>query len=192
MAKRPRNRAFSFIELLTVLSILAVLAALLLPAFAEARRDAAKTPCAENLRQIGHCFALYAADWDDYYPTAINPWDRQNAELMTEFPRPWGTIPSITEALAPYATAYALWRCPLDRSSFEQYGTSYDFADRQFFGKPMSRFNASAFKVAHDIGGWHSGTFEWADHDHIEWRENELFGDDHVAYGYARIFVTRP
>lgn len=56
--------AFSLIELLVVVSIIAVLAALLMPAVGLVRQAAATVQCASNLRQLGIAALSYANDWD--------------------------------------------------------------------------------------------------------------------------------
>jgi len=60
--------------LLVVIAIIAVLAALLLPALGSARENAHRTACANNLRQIGVLSQLYADDCNGYYPfSSQNP-----------------------------------------------------------------------------------------------------------------------
>ena len=62
--RRARRQAFTLVELLVVIGIIALLLSLLLPALSRARQTARKTVCASNLRQIGAGWLLYAIDND--------------------------------------------------------------------------------------------------------------------------------
>jgi prepilin-type N-terminal cleavage/methylation domain-containing protein len=66
MSHPDSRRRFTLVELITVVAIVAILASLLLPALARARRSAYQVVCASNLKQIGVAFELYAGDHGDY------------------------------------------------------------------------------------------------------------------------------
>jgi len=69
----PKKTGFTLVELLVVVAIIGVLAAILLPALVRAREAAMRTSCLNNLRQIGIAFRLYLLENKDTYPAAQDP-----------------------------------------------------------------------------------------------------------------------
>src|SRR5206468_2013279 len=63
-----RRNGFTLIELLVVIAIIAILAAILFPVFAQARDKARQADCMSNLKQLGTACAMYANDYDGYFP----------------------------------------------------------------------------------------------------------------------------
>jgi len=65
----PRARdGFTLIEMLIVVAIMAILAAILFPAFEIARENGRRASCQTNLHQLGLCFVQYSQDSDERFP----------------------------------------------------------------------------------------------------------------------------
>jgi prepilin-type N-terminal cleavage/methylation domain-containing protein len=62
------KHAFTLVELLVVVAIIAILAALLLPALSRAKESARRTSCISNSRQVNMAIRLYADDYLDAFP----------------------------------------------------------------------------------------------------------------------------
>ncbi len=88
---RCRSSAFTIIELLIVIAIIAVLTGLLLPAMSGAREEARRTVCRANLHQIGVAVLMYAERHNGIAPFEGNMgntvWDgRRRVSVGRAFP----------------------------------------------------------------------------------------------------------
>ncbi|RYF59182.1 MAG: DUF1559 domain-containing protein, partial [Cytophagaceae bacterium] len=98
---KNQRTGFTLIELLVVIAIIAILAAILFPAFARARENARRASCQSNLKQIGLGFAQYSQDYDEKYPVGT----RGNLG------QGWGG------PLYPYLKSVQVFSCPSDTTS---------------------------------------------------------------------------
>jgi prepilin-type N-terminal cleavage/methylation domain-containing protein/prepilin-type processing-associated H-X9-DG protein len=75
MVRSSERRAFSLIELLVVIGIIALLLAMLMPALAHSREGANRVKCLNALRNIGQAAQLHANEHVGYFPLAGWHWD---------------------------------------------------------------------------------------------------------------------
>ena len=99
-----KNPGYTLIEILVVSSIIAVLAALLLPVIARARDGPRRVQCAANLRQLGVALHMYVADNDGLIPETFG------------FPHAmiWRNDfgPTAHGRLMPYVGSRSVYYCP--------------------------------------------------------------------------------
>ena len=113
-------------ELLVVIAVIAILAALLLPALSKAKARAMETKCAANLRAWGQAFYLYAPDYNGYLPHTDDEgrndppftYDAKHPEHECGYvdvlppymgQRPWRDYPDGQKPTG------GIWQCPLAR-----------------------------------------------------------------------------
>jgi len=70
--RSSRKAAFTLVGLLIIIAVIAILAAMLLPALASAKRKAQRINCVNNLKQDGLAFRIWEGDNGDKYPMAVS------------------------------------------------------------------------------------------------------------------------
>lgn len=85
----PRSRGFTLVELLVCIVVIAVLAAMLLPALARAKKAALKTGCLNNEKQVGVASQLYAQD--DFYDALAGTASNADDDMNWLFPQYFST-----------------------------------------------------------------------------------------------------
>jgi prepilin-type N-terminal cleavage/methylation domain-containing protein len=124
MYSKQQKTAFTLIEILIVIAIIAILAAMLLPTLSLAKAKGQRISCMNNLRQLGVACHVYMADNDgrlvENWPYAIaanletNCWMHGNMREALQATN-YGLLR--TGKLFPYANNLNTYRCPADRST---------------------------------------------------------------------------
>jgi len=119
--------AFTLVELLAVIAILALLIAILLPALSRAKEKAREAACLSNLKQLQTCAKLYSMDYDGFLPPNRHVYDigtgGPSAGWSDDMTWCAGLAPYDTTTenieralLFPYNKSTGIYRCPADMS----------------------------------------------------------------------------
>ena len=106
---RKRYGGFTLIEILVVVAIIVILAAMLLPALRQARERARQAVCKNNLKQIGLAIVMYSEDNNEYYPIYLS-----EGSSIGWHDRVWKYTGQDPNKVVPRART--LFRCPSDNS----------------------------------------------------------------------------
>ncbi len=119
----PRTpAAFTLVELLVVIAVMGILAALLLPAMSKAQERGRATACLSNLRQVGLSLQGYTQDHENKMPVLYD------APVSTNGFPVANPLPTIDVVLSNYLGNARVLLCPSDRRDlFALTGSSYSW-----------------------------------------------------------------
>jgi len=113
-----KKSGFTLIEILVVVAIIALLAAILFPVFGRARENARRASCMSNLKQIMLGVMMYTQDYDERLPILVST-DYPGSRVMPWFQR-----------LVPYIKSSQLFQCPSDNNTTERLQDAVPSAQR--------------------------------------------------------------
>ena len=122
-----RTNAFTLVELLVVIAVIAILAAILLPVLDKAKQRALGIQCLGNLRQIGTGLKMYCDDDSGLFPINLSGSDSDDVVNWVagrmDYDSPGQNTNSALlidphhSQLSGYVKNPLLYRCPSDRSA---------------------------------------------------------------------------
>jgi len=166
--KRSRQNAFTLVEILVIVAVIAILAALILPVYQRIKAAGQAAACLANLRQVGAGLNAYLNDNAMKMPTL------QLARSSVN-----DNVPVIDNTFDKYLTDHRVFICPSDNQGLGvSTGTSY-FWNVALNGQPVASLNfltlttnSSQIPILSDKVGWHL---------YLDNKVNILYADGHVT-----------
>lgn len=124
-AMKRRVKGFTLVELLTVIAIISILTAILIPAVGKAKAKVVSVQCRNHLKQLQICWQLYVTDQDDRVPpnrseqvngiwrSSRDSWIGLNSALYDDT---YATIEGGILFRYDYNRTVGIYHCPADKS----------------------------------------------------------------------------
>jgi prepilin-type processing-associated H-X9-DG protein/prepilin-type N-terminal cleavage/methylation domain-containing protein len=148
---RQLAAAFTLVELLVVISIIAILAALLLPSLAKAKEQAHQVNCMSNLKQLDLCWELYADDNGGFFAPNDDISSSGDGSIETFNKTSWcdgwpqtdtNTAGIQAGLLFPYNRSVGIYHCPSDISQVADAG-----------GNPLPILRTRSYNMSQSVNG---------------------------------------
>jgi prepilin-type N-terminal cleavage/methylation domain-containing protein len=135
------QRAFTLIELLMVIAIVAILAALLFPVLSAVKKRAYRTTCADDLRQINLGVRMYSDDAADKAP--LSPHNTNNYVL--DFVSYKRAMKNYVGLRGPSSSREKLFACPADTFYYEFTATNNTYYPQSLHDQPAYDYSSYWF-----------------------------------------------
>ncbi|MCE5200019.1 MAG: prepilin-type N-terminal cleavage/methylation domain-containing protein [Armatimonadota bacterium] len=149
---RCKKSGFTLIELLVVIAIIAILAAILFPVFLKAKQAANTTRCANNCKQLGIGFMMYAQDNNNKLPHAFQTGKVRGKFLQNQTP------PTLiwADMIFKYVKNYDTFMCPSHKETWKSahefgYAMNRDIEEARTFDQSMVRQSSQVIMLSEAI-----------------------------------------
>ena len=177
-----RNKGFTLVELLVVISIIAMLLGILFPALAGARQSARKVTCKSNLHGCAVAFRMYLDENNNTMPSAVYlptiPTDKEKEQ----------NLQPISKIMAKYLSGSEALKCPGDKGGeyFTEQGSSYEY-DIILNGIRLDKKEITIERFGHSITVPLAEIYVMRDYDAFHGKEDEKGS---VMYFYADNLIS--
>lgn len=189
----PRSRAFTLIEVLVVVGIIALLIGILLPSLSLAREQARTVVCRSNMRQIMLANGYYTENYEGVYCPGASGFLANLHRWHGERDQPTQPFDSTRGPLVPYLGPEGeIRQCPTfpaeeiaaETGGFERGNGGYGY-NNDFIGAQMKEYPSGAYLVSNDRAGALAGRVMRPE-ETIMFTDAALAADGLIEYSFAQ------